>query len=158
MNEIDLSAQGTEEPSWAPALAAFAEAALARLGADRRELSIVLADDETIRGYNRDWRGKDAPTDVLSFVQDEGEAVPAGEGEAVPLGDLVISLPTVERNAREYGVPFEQELKRVTVHGLLHLLGHDHPGDDWDSGMLKTQEELLEALGDVSVTESHGTD
>lgn len=88
-------------------------------------LSIVLTDDRKIRVLNRDYRRKDKPTDVLSFSMLEGEC-----GDVVPdsLGDLVISLETARRQAREYGVTLKAELHRLVIHGILHLCGYDHEG------------------------------
>ena len=81
----------------------------------RRELSLSLVSDRQIRALNRKWRGKDQPTDVLSFPQ---------HGESV--GDVVISLETARRQAREGGWTVSAELRRLLAHGLLHCLGHDH--------------------------------
>jgi len=92
---------------------------LAGLGAEAArglEFSVLLATDAAVRQYNRDFRGKDVPTDVLAF--------PSGEpGHA---GDLVVSVETARRQARELGHSVEQEIQILIIHGLLHLLGHDH--------------------------------
>lgn len=86
------------------------------------ELSVSLVGDARIRALNRAWRKKDKATDVLSFPAGEW---PAGAG-ARPLGDVVISLPTAKRMAKQLGHSVEDELARYLAHGLLHLLGHDH--------------------------------
>lgn len=107
----------------------FAEEILAMLTAEKlpravTELSILLIGDRAMRALNRDFRGKDKPTDVLSFSQLEGEnGIPSPT-----LGDLVISVDTTKRQAKEYGVTFERELLRLMVHGILHLHGYDHEG------------------------------
>ena len=93
-------------------------AASLRVGGD---VSLVLAGDRLLRRLNRDYRGKDRPTDVLSF---EG-----GGGEA-GLGDVVISVETAERNARAGGRTLGQELDVLALHGFLHVLGYDHEADD----------------------------
>lgn len=85
------------------------------------EISILLTTDEAIRRLNREFRGIDRATDVLSFPG--GEPMP---GEPPHLGDLAISLDTARRRAREDGRPLVQELARYLAHGLLHLLGYDH--------------------------------
>ena len=85
------------------------------------EITLVLAGDGLLRRLNRDFRGKDRPTDVLSF--------PGGGGEA-GLGDVVISVPTAERNARGHGRTLRQELDVLALHGFLHVLGYDHETDD----------------------------
>ena len=84
------------------------------------EVSLVLAGDRLLRRLNRDYRGKDRPTDVLSFPGDGGEA---------GLGDVVISVETAERNARGLGRTLGQELDVLALHGFLHVLGYDHETD-----------------------------
>ncbi len=83
------------------------------------EVAIVLAGDRTLHRLNRDYRGKDKPTDVLSFP-----------GEEAGLGDIVISVPTAERNARRLGRTLPQEIDVLALHGFLHVLGYDHERDD----------------------------
>jgi probable rRNA maturation factor len=85
------------------------------------ELALVLAGDRALRDLNRRYRGKDRPTDVLSFPAEGGE---------VGLGDIVISVETAARNARTLGRTLPQELDILALHGFLHLLGHDHERDD----------------------------
>jgi probable rRNA maturation factor len=87
----------------------------------RGELSLVLAGDGLLRRLNREYRGKDKPTDVLSFPGDGGEA---------GLGDIVISVAKAERNARRFGRTLPQELDVLALHGFLHVLGYDHEADD----------------------------
>jgi probable rRNA maturation factor len=85
------------------------------------ELSLVLAGDALLRRLNREYRGKDKTTDVLSFPGDGGEA---------GLGDIVISVANAERNARRLGRTLGQELDVLALHGFLHVLGYDHEADD----------------------------
>lgn len=98
------------------------------------ELSIVLTNDRNIQSLNKEHRGKDKPTDVLSFPQYEARDFRKGarlRGNALPspsLGDIVISLETTERQADEYEVTQEEEFVRLLVHGVLHLCGFDHEG------------------------------
>lgn len=109
----------------------------AALGCPDAELSIVITGDAEIRELNRRWRGKDKPTDVLSFSQIEGGANgqkrrPAHVtdirqlGPTPMLGDIVISADTATRQATNYGSSLAEEIDRLLVHGVLHLLGHDH--------------------------------
>jgi probable rRNA maturation factor len=84
-------------------------------------VALVLTGDRPVRALNARYRGKDKPTDVLSF--------PAGGGEA-GLGDIVISVETAERNARALGRTLPQELDVLALHGFLHVLGYDHETDD----------------------------
>lgn len=86
------------------------------------ELSVLLVDDAAIARLNADYRARPRPTDVLSFSQLEGPR----PGAAGTLGDVVISVETARRQARERGRPLEEEIGALLVHGVLHLLGHDH--------------------------------
>ena len=86
----------------------------------RGEVTIVLTGDNDMRKLNASYRGKDRPTDVLSF--EVGEGIAPGE----PFGDVVISVETARRQAREYDAPAVEELQRLIVHGVLHLCGYDH--------------------------------
>ncbi len=117
---------------FARALKRDAASLLEQTGLSDRELSLSLVSDEAIRKLNRDFRGKDAPTDVLSFsqVEERGKAPPdpyaVPNQPGMPLGDVVISVDTALRQARELGVSPEARLRTLLIHGFLHLLGHDH--------------------------------
>ena len=89
------------------------------------ELSVALVDDACIRELNRDFRGRDRPTDVLAFAMREGETMP-DEGEVELLGDVVISVDTARGQARARSRPLLEELTMLLGHGLLHLIGYDH--------------------------------
>jgi len=110
------------------------------------ELSVVLCDDPFIQALNREHRGKDAPTDVLSFAMQEG----AGGLEDDPvLGDLVISVETAQRQACAAGHTLLQEQRVLLVHGLLHLLGYDHETSaDGAAEMRVAEHTLLARLGE----------
>lgn len=111
---------------------------------DETELSVVFVDDEEIQGLNARWRGKDQPTDVLSFpLENEGLPGPA----ARVLGDIVVSVDTARRQAAEYGHSLDRELGFLLVHGLLHLLGEDHETPEDDARMRARQRELLAGWG-----------
>lgn len=142
---VELTHEGSID-SWlqkAGDVNALAECALGILGKIDHELSIVLTDDEHIRVLNRDFRQQDKPTDVLSFGQMEGEPFVS----PIPvLGDLVISLETAARQADERGHPLAAEVRILLVHGLMHLLGHDHLEDDERADMAAAENELLAAL------------
>jgi probable rRNA maturation factor len=112
------------------------------------EVSVVLSDDEYIHQLNRQFRGKDCPTDVLSFALNEGEEPEIIDGpEEVLLGDIIISLETATRQAEEYGHSLERELAYLTVHGILHLLGYDHMMEDEKKEMRQEEEYILSFLG-----------
>jgi len=100
------------------------------------EVSVVLAGDGLLRRLNREYRGKDRPTDVLSFPGAGGE-----EG----LGDVVISVPTAARNAHRLGHSVPRELDILALHGFLHVLGHDHETDD--GAMDRLEQRLRRDLG-----------
>ncbi len=105
------------------ALVATAKRLLAAVGEATSALSLSLVGDEEIRALNREYRGKDSATDVLSFALGE----PAKPPERL-LGDIVISVDTARKQAREYDATLQRELYRLLIHGLLHLMGHDHAG------------------------------
>lgn len=106
------------------------------------EVSILLTDDESIAGLNSEYRGVEGPTDVLSFSQHEGEDDFAPGGEENLLGDVVISVETAERQARERGAELDEELDVLLAHGLLHLLGYDHAEPEEAERMFAIQAEL----------------
>jgi probable rRNA maturation factor len=113
------------------------------------EVSVLVTDDATLHQLNRDYRGVDAPTDVLSFA-DETEAPDAGQPSFVRppdapryLGDLAISHERVVAQAAEYGHSRERELAFLTVHGILHLLGYDHERGPADAAAMRAREEAV---------------
>jgi probable rRNA maturation factor len=112
------------------------------------EVSITLVDNTVIAALNREYRGVDAPTDVLSFAMMEGEEFLDlnEDGEAV-MGDIVISMEKVADQAREYGHSIEREFAFLVVHGTLHLLGYTHDGQQDTKRMRQREEEILEGLG-----------
>ncbi len=104
---------------------------MAEWRAPGREVTVVLCDDETVRSLNREHRGVDAPTDVLSYPTHEPDDV--GVPEVPHLGDIFISLETASKQAEARGHAFENEVALLAAHGLLHLLGLDHETEDaWD--------------------------
>ncbi|SDG23395.1 probable rRNA maturation factor [Limimonas halophila] len=109
-------------------------------------LSLVLADDETVRTLNRDYRGADKPTNVLAFAALEGDS-PEIPGEPVELGDVVIALETVLAEARAQGKTAADHLTHLTVHGTLHLLGLDHQDDTEAEAMEGLEVRVLAGLG-----------
>jgi probable rRNA maturation factor len=107
------------------------------------DLTVVLTDDARIQELNRDYLGIDAPTDVLSFPASETDP----ETGSPYLGDILISLPYAARSAAQAGHPLEAEVQLLVVHGVLHLLGHDHAKVREKAKMWKAQAEILESLG-----------
>lgn len=119
------------------------------------EVVITMVTDERIHELNRDYRGVDRPTDVLSFALNEGgEEEPdifldEEELEEYPnmLGDIIISVSKAVSQANDYGHSFEREICFLAVHGFLHLLGYDHGTEEEEKAMFSRQEEVLQAIG-----------
>jgi probable rRNA maturation factor len=105
-------------------------------------ISLTLVDDAEIRVLNREHRGKDKPTDVLSFPLE-----PEPFSHERLLGDIVISIDTARRQAAAYDAPLQRELERLMIHGLLHVLGHDHMESDERAVMEAEERRLAEAIG-----------
>lgn len=134
---------------WPDSLDARADAAVrAALKASKAkltgpaELSIVLTDDAEQRVLNRDWRGIDKSTNVLSFPQIE----PFGPLSGL-VGDIILARETLEREAQEQGISFEDHFTHLVVHGFLHLLGYDHVRDDEALVMEGLETQILASLG-----------
>ena len=144
----EIETEGVSEETLR-AIVALAERVLRAYGRAGAEVGVTLTDEETIHQLNRDYRGVDAPTDVLSFALEEGEEELTGYAEAPPelLGDIFICLPYARRQAMEYGHSFNRELLYLTVHGLLHLLGHDHEREDDRRRMRAEEEKFLAEEG-----------
>ncbi len=108
---------------------------------------MVIADDELLQRFNRQYRGIDAPTDVLSFPQYDDPGSVDWCSEAPVFGDVVVSLERALAQADEYGHPLERELGFLVAHGVLHLLGYDHQTAEDERRMMSRTEEILEPLG-----------
>lgn len=108
------------------------------------ECSVFFCADDHILKLNKQYRNKNTTTDVLSFAQHEGEIFP---GQNLLLGDIVISTETAERQAQEFGIDYEEELARLSIHGLLHLLGFDHErGPEDEFIMFQLQDQLMDCF------------
>ncbi|MBL8703749.1 MAG: rRNA maturation RNase YbeY, partial [Rhodospirillales bacterium] len=107
------------------------------------EIAVVLSDDATVRKLNRDYRGKDKPTNVLSFPNDGGVDP---DGAMAPLGDVVLALETVLAEARDQGKRAGDHLSHLVVHGVLHLFGHDHLKDAEARRMEALETKILAGL------------
>lgn len=105
-------------------------------------ISVTLVNDEAIREINREHRGKDKPTDVLSFPLE-----PEPFSQERLLGDIVISIDTARRQAADYDAPVQREIYRLLIHGLLHVLGHDHMEPEERSEMEQEERRLADAIG-----------
>ncbi|HKR88623.1 MAG TPA: rRNA maturation RNase YbeY [Phenylobacterium sp.] len=147
-----------EEEAWTRALPevealamAAAQAALSTApNAPSAGLAILLADDETVRDLNARFRGKDGPTNVLSF--------PAPENPEGHLGDIALAYGVCAREAREQGKPIGHHLQHLVAHGVLHLLGYDHMSDDEAEAMEGLERVVLAGLGVPDPYQAGGRD
>lgn len=138
----------TSDPALAPFLAGSADEG-------RVTLTVLFTDDAAVRILNRQWRGKDKPTNVLSFPGDwlelEDEDIAAlAAGEDVPpahIGDIALALETIRAEAAEQGKTPRDHLRHLLLHGVLHLLGHDHEEEAEAEAMEALEVQLLAALG-----------
>ncbi len=147
--QIDVATQAGAWPG-EEALLALARRAVAAVFAETGqaapeevELSLLFTDDAHIKVLNRDWRGKDKPTNVLSFP-----AFAVTPGDPVPpmLGDVALAFETVRSEAELDGKPFDHHLTHLIVHGVLHLLGHDHEEDGEAEAMEALERAILARL------------
>ena len=147
--------QDMDEPLWLGQAESFIQKAAKELGYDRQEISVLFCNDAYIKELNKTYRNIDAPTDVLSF--ENGEEYEDEEGCWKCVGDIVISLDTLPVNAEYFNEEKNAELKRLLVHGLLHLNGMDHGEEHIEKGvapvceMLVLQEKVLEKLKDEKI-------
>lgn len=140
--ELDLR---VADPAWSdaiPDLAAICETALnagaAQMSATG-EVSVLLTDNDTIQSLNQEWRGKDKPTDVLSF--------PSDPMDHPFLGDIALALGVTQMDAAERDLALPQHVSHLLIHGLLHLLGHDHKDDTEAAEMESLEIAALASLG-----------
>ncbi len=108
-------------------------------------LSVLLTDDEQLQKLNFEYRQIDSPTDVLSFTV--GEVFPGENGEVLYLGDIAISIPYAQREAKKKGHLYTEELQLLAIHGVLHLAGYDHLNKQDKEEMWAVQEGILAGLG-----------
>ncbi len=111
------------------------------------EVSLVFVDNAQIHEMNRDYRGKDQPTDVLSFPQYEMVSEMASYPEELALGDIVISLERAAEQAEDFGHSIEREICYLTAHSMFHLFGYDHDTDENTKIMRSKEEAVLSNLG-----------
>lgn len=152
-NRVFVSVQeGMNEPDWLCRIESFVKKALDHIGYDGEEVSLLFCDDPFIQELNKNYRQIDSATDVLSF--ENGDEYEDEEGKWFCAGDIIISVETLPKNASYFEVDENSELKRLLVHGLLHLNGMDHGEEHIEKGiapageMLILQEKILEELKD----------
>jgi len=157
MLEVAIDSDGEWDSSrpWAKLAEAAAEAAIAEsafpqlsTGTRPVELSIRLAGDDEVRQLNAQWRGKDKPTNVLSFpMAEESELAGAAEGPELMLGDIVLARGVCAAEAEDKSIPIEDHASHLIVHGTLHLLGYDHGEDEGAADMEAREVRALARLG-----------
>ena len=138
--EIDIT---VASPHWQAAIPGIEELCRATIAAAldghrSAEVSLLLADDAAVQVLNREWRGLDKPTNVLSF--------PAPPGAPALLGDIALAFETVAREAAEQGKPLQNHTRHLLVHGVLHLLGYDHEEDEAAERMESRERTILARL------------
>ena len=156
MNRVFVAMQeGVDEPDWFENVEPFVCKALSELKIDGQEISMLLCNDTYMQELNKTYRNIDSTTDVLSFENDEEYEDEEGKWKCV--GDIAISLDTLPVNAEYFKESQNAELKRLLVHGLLHLNGYDHGEEHIEEGvkpeceMLLLQENILDKLKDEKI-------
>ncbi|GHT56958.1 endoribonuclease YbeY [Spirochaetia bacterium] len=144
MNRIEVNAEEVPLPEWEGALKNFTLKVLDEIRRDGWDLSVLLCNDSCIQSLNKQFRHKDEATDVLSFPLEE-TVKDEGEDRYLP-GDIVISLDTLVENSRYFNISEDEELRRLLIHGILHLDGMDHETNNETEPMLRLQEKILADL------------
>lgn len=129
------------EPVWFNKVEPFIQTVLQKLNYDNEEISVLFCSDEFIKELNSQYRNIDSATDVLSF--ENGEEYEDKEGLWKNVGDIAISLETLPKNAEYFEVDTNTELKRLIIHGILHLNGMDHGEEHIEKGVVPTDEMLI---------------
>jgi probable rRNA maturation factor len=148
VNRVEISAEEVPLPPWTAGVNDYILKVLDRLNRDSWDLSVLFCSNPWIQKLNAQFRNKDEPTDVLSFVLGETASDDfdcRGRPWYLP-GDIVISLETLAENARYFQVSEDEELRRLLIHGILHLDGMDHDTNEKDQPMLRLQETILAEL------------
>lgn len=159
-NRILISVQeDISVPDWFDEnkIRSYVEKVLEKLKFDGEEISILFCDDKEIQELNKNYRDIDSPTDILSF--ENGSEYEDDEGTWKETGDIAISFETLPKNAEYFGVSENEELKRLLIHGVLHLNGYDHGEEHIEKGvapeceMLVLQEKTLQEFASVNLME-----
>ena len=157
--ELDIDIDGWPSGDWA-ALAERARSATAQvepaIAHPRLSTSLLFTSDEEVHALNKEWRGKDKPTNVLSFpMLERGELLDlAAEGPPEMLGDLALAHGTCAREASEKGISLEDHATHLLIHGLLHLAGHDHVDSDAQAEAMEALE--IAALAKLGIADPYG--
>jgi probable rRNA maturation factor len=157
--ELDIDIDGWPDGGWAT----LAERACVAAGGvepvlvnARLSASLLFTNDEEVHALNKEWRGKDKPTNVLSFPMLERDQLLelAAEGPPEMLGDLALAFETCEREATDKGIALEDHATHLIIHGLLHLAGHDHVDSDAQAEAMEALE--IAALAKLGIADPYG--
>ncbi len=151
LNNLDFFVENINEPVWLEKAGNFVNILLESFKIDNWEFSITFCDDAYIQQLNREYRGKDSATDVLTFAQDDEPLPFVNQEELHHAGDIIISLHTLGKNAEYFSVDQGEELKRLIIHGVLHLRGMDHSDNSPEQEMLMFQEKIMLELAGVKI-------
>jgi probable rRNA maturation factor len=151
MNRVEISAGELPLPPWSAQANRFVLKVLDRLGRDRWDLSMLFCNNEYIRSLNARFRNIDEPTDVLSFALGDSYADEITGELRFLAGDIVVSLETLAENAGYFQISPDEELRRLLIHGVLHLDGMDHKTNEGAEPMLKLQEHILAELSGETI-------
>lgn len=157
--EIEIEAAWPQTVDW-EALAERARGAVSQVAPElanpRLSASLLFSDDAEVHALNREWRGKDKPTNVLSFPMLERAELLALAPDGPPelLGDIALAVETCTREADDKGVPLEHHAVHLVVHGLLHLAGHDHVHSDHEAAAMEALE--IKALALMGIADPYG--
>lgn len=145
MNNIEIFNETNENVEELETIEKLLNYAIEHEKLNNLEFSVIIVDNEKIHEINREFRGIDRPTDVITFALEDNEDFP--EMETRVLGDIYISLDKAKGQALEYGHSFLRELSFLAIHGFLHLLGYDHMEENDEKVMFSKQEEILNGFG-----------
>ena len=149
MNTVTVNVLDIPLPAWKDGIENFALKALDELKIKNWDLSVLLCGDKTITSLNAQYRKIAEPTDILSFFL--GSQIQDGENTRYLPGDIVISMDTLRENASYFKTTEDEELRRLIIHGILHLNGMDHETINENEPMIKLQEEILKKLEKESI-------
>jgi len=149
MNSVAVDYRDIPLPLWLDRASVYAASVMDALGLADWDLSLFFCGEEFMASLNLGYRGKEGPTDVLSFQL--GEWVDGENGRRFMAGDVVICTAVMVRNAAAFGVSDDEELRRLIIHGILHLSGMDHQTNDDSEPMLARQESILSTLSEETI-------
>ena len=146
LNEVTIYNETGEEFSYEYIIESIINKVLEKECVENASCSIIIVDNSFIHKLNKEYRGIDRVTDVISFALEDDKSIVIPDGIRL-LGDIYISLDKAKEQAEEYGHSLERELCFLAVHGVYHLLGYDHESEEDAKNMFKKQEEVLEYYG-----------